>query len=150
MRVYDIEVGWQIGHEDLNIHDSPLINSLNSSQQDWVDHGTAVLGEIAGLHNTFGVTGIAYDAELWLLSDMMDSSLIPRPLASAIDIATTNARPGDVIVLPLQALGLVSGETCTCLTRSAMILKPSRSSTGMPIFPPSLLQPPKGSSWLKQ
>lgn len=110
VKVFDIEQGWQIGHEDLPITKSYLLDSSNSSQQDWVDHGTAVLGVIGGLDNGIGVTGIASDAELWMVSSVQSDDLTPRSLADAINLAVTNGLPGDVIVIPLEALGPVSDE----------------------------------------
>ncbi|MGD0003615.1 MAG: S8 family serine peptidase [Anaerolineaceae bacterium] len=110
VKVFDIEQGWQIGHEDLPITKSYLLDSSNSSQQDWVDHGTAVLGVIGGLDNGIGVTGIASDAELWMVSSAQSDDLTPRSLADAINLAVTNGLPGDVIVIPLEALGPVSDE----------------------------------------
>jgi len=108
IRVIDIEQGWTLGHEDLNISSSSLIDSSNSQEPDWVEHGTAVLGTIAALKNNYGVTGVAPDAELKMVSDLN------RPLADAINLAATKARTGDILVIPLQALGPYSGLTCTC------------------------------------
>ncbi len=117
VKVFDIEQGWQVGHEDLPITKSNLIDSANSSQQDWVDHGTAVLGVIGGIDNGIGVTGIASDAQLLMISDVQSAELAPRSLADAINLAVTNGLPGDVIVIPLEALGPISEEapdpTCT-------------------------------------
>jgi serine protease len=115
VNVYDIEQGWQIGHEDLPINKSNLINSANTSQQNWVDHGTAVLGVIgASQTNGVGVVGIAPRAALWMISSIQSSDLTPRSLADSINLAVTTGKPGDIIVLPLEALGPVSEEVSNC------------------------------------
>ena len=111
VKVFDIEQGWQIGHEDLPVTKSYLLDSANTSQQDWVDHGTAVLGVIGAVNNipnSYGVTGIASDAELWMVSSIQDADLTPRSLADAINLAVLNGVAGDIIVLPLEALGPIS------------------------------------------
>ncbi len=110
VKVFDIELGWQIGHEDLSITKSFLLDSANTSQQDWVDHGTAVLGVIGAVDNTYGMTGIASDAGLWMVSSGQSDNLTLRSLADAINLAVLNGLPGDVIVLPLEALGPESGK----------------------------------------
>ncbi len=110
VKVYDIEQGWQIGHEDLPVTKNHLLDSSNTSQQDWVDHGTAVLGVIGAQDNGFGVTGIASDANLWMVSNLQSGNQTARSLADAINLAVLNGLPGDIIVLPLEALGPVSEE----------------------------------------
>jgi serine protease len=110
VNVYDIEQGWQIGHEDLAISNSNLVDSANSSQQDWVDHGTAVLGVIGAANNGLGVNGIAPKAGLWMVSNIQDSDRSPRSLADAINLAVDTGKSGDIIVIPLEALGPVSDD----------------------------------------
>jgi hypothetical protein len=115
VRVYDVELGWQIGHEDLPVNKSYLLDSANTSQQDWVDHGTAVLGVIGASHpNGVGVIGIAPKSELWMVSSLQDADLSPRSLADAINLATVTGRPGDIIVIPLEMLGPPSSEIANC------------------------------------
>lgn len=108
VQVLDIEHGWQLDHEDLNITGDALIESANGSQLEWINHGTAVLGVIAGFKNSYGIEGIAPDAQLRMVSDL------GRPLADAINLAALNSQPGDVIVLPLALLGPRTGATCSC------------------------------------
>lgn len=111
VQLIDIEGGWQIGHEDLPIKNSSLIESANGSDRAWVDHGTAVLGIIAaepGDPNSdtnfpIGVTGIASDTYIRMVST------ISYPIADAIIKAAANLTAGDIIVLPIQAKGPQSG-----------------------------------------
>ncbi len=112
--IYDIEEGWQIGHEDLPITKSHLLESANTSQQDWVDHGTAVLGVLGAYDDGKGVTGIASDSQLWMVSNVQNDDLTTRSLADAINLAVLDGLPGDIIVLPLEALGPVSEKTANC------------------------------------
>ncbi|MDR3576758.1 MAG: carboxypeptidase regulatory-like domain-containing protein [Anaerolineaceae bacterium] len=107
VRVTDVEGGWQIGHEDLPIKAANLFAGDNSSDPNWVNHGTAVLGIIAGqgVNSNYNITGIAPKAELHMVSALsMDT-------ATAIYEATQISRSGDIIVIPMEALGPVSGDT---------------------------------------
>jgi serine protease len=118
VRVTDIELGWQIGHEDLNIkHSSLLGRSENTSQPNDIAHGTNVLGVIAGFNNGYGVTGIASDAEIKLVSNgyvVIGGTEYNYTTPDAIDLAAANSRAGDVIVIPLQVKGPDTDLTCTC------------------------------------
>ena len=108
VRVTDVEGGWQIGHEDLPITSKSLYSGSNSSDPNWVNHGTAVLGIIAaegGVDPAYDIVGIAPHAELHMVSALsMDT-------ATAIYEATLISRAGDIIVIPLEALGPASGDT---------------------------------------
>ncbi len=104
----DIEGGWQIGHEDLPIGpDSLLEGSANASDLEWINHGTAVLGIIAGRDNSYGITGIAPDTYIRMLSALGYTSI-----SQAIVAATAVLRPGDIILLPVMALGPRTAMTC--------------------------------------
>lgn len=108
VEVVDIEGGWQIGHEDLDIDDSDLLSGTNSTDPGWRNHGTAVLGEIIGYNNNYGVTGIASESEAHMVS------IFDNGTANAINIAASNLNPGDIILIELHALGPDSGLVCEC------------------------------------
>jgi hypothetical protein len=55
--VADVEYGANIHHEDLNMSQAEQINSMHPTKPDWVEHGTAVWGEIKGQNNSLGVRG---------------------------------------------------------------------------------------------
>ena len=60
MRFIDLERGWFLGHEDLP--NPKLIFNDNAADSGFItsaDHGTAVLGVIAGVDNNRGIVGIA-------------------------------------------------------------------------------------------
>ena len=96
----DIEGGWNAKHEDLpgdritHVSGAPIIDAS------WRAHGTAVLGEIAGVPNGKGVTGIAPNVERIFTSSIGNS----EP-AEAIDAAAHALRPGDVLLVELQGYG---------------------------------------------
>ncbi len=100
IKVVDIEGNWNQTHEDLhggidNFH----IAGNRINDQGWLDHGTAVLGEIAADSNTFGMTGIAFEVNLGTVSIGSMST------ASAITTAINNSDTGDVILIELHAPG---------------------------------------------
>ena len=66
------------------------------------DHGTAVMGELMGKNNAYGVTGIAYDATIKMSPACMDSACSDYDPANAINTARLNTRVGDVILIEQQ------------------------------------------------
>lgn len=105
VQVIDVEAGWQIDHEDLPITSSSLIESGNSSDPNFVAHGTAVLGVIGARNEAVpsGMIGIASQASLRMVSN------ITFWTPDAILKAAAYSRPGDIIVIPIQMLGPLSG-----------------------------------------
>ena len=101
MSFVDVEYSWQQDHEDLKVPASRVIKSgtpfdfFNNT-----DHGTAVLGEIVGLKNAYGVTGIA-PAAITKLSPAETKEGGYDP-ANAILLASNSLDPGDVIVIEQQ------------------------------------------------
>jgi hypothetical protein len=106
--VADIEGGWQIGHEDLDIHNADLLSGTNSATPAWREHGTAVLGEIIGTKNGYGISGIANQAKARMVSIFGNST------ANAINIAADNLDPGDIMLIELHAPGPASSAECVC------------------------------------
>jgi serine protease len=109
MSFVDVEYSWQLDHEDLKIPASRVIKS--GTPYDYfnnTDHGTAVLGEIVGLKNAYGVTGIAPAAMTKLSpAETKENGYDP---ATAILLASNSLNPGDVIVIEQQYP--VCGGTC--------------------------------------
>jgi hypothetical protein len=90
----------------------PAPNLPTFSNGDPADHGTAVLGILAGRRNGFGITGIAPLAELGFVSQWAwQSGFWPfggfsfNDAFGAVNIALAAARAGDVIVLEMQTSG---------------------------------------------
>lgn len=96
VKVIDIEWGWNFTHEDLVVNQGGVIAGVNAASK---DHGTAVLGEISGDVNTFGITGISPDAHISAVS------LQSYGTAQAIRIAADALRPGDIILLEVHRAG---------------------------------------------
>ncbi|SYZ73313.1 Serine protease, subtilase family (modular protein) [Candidatus Zixiibacteriota bacterium] len=95
VKIIDIEFGWNDTHEDLGQALGKII--VGGGGPD--DHGTAVLGEMIATNNGFGVTGIAYGADVGMVS------VATLDLASAIMTAIDNLNPGDLILIELHAPG---------------------------------------------
>ena len=96
VRIIDIEWGWNFTHEDLLQNQAGVIAGNNSPNN---DHGTAVIGEIGGDRNSFGITGISPDATVQAIS------LTTIPTAQAITMAADRLNPGDVILLEVHRAG---------------------------------------------
>ncbi|MBA3459827.1 MAG: S8 family serine peptidase [Deltaproteobacteria bacterium] len=96
----DIEGGWNAAHEDLPGHRIEHAGGIPIDDRSWRAHGTAVLGEVVGLDNGKGVTGIAPDVE-----KVFTSSIGGTTVAGAIDTAASRLRAGDVLLIELQSTG---------------------------------------------
>ncbi|MGI9019419.1 MAG: PKD domain-containing protein [Solirubrobacterales bacterium] len=102
VEIIDIERAWQFTHEDLSKADGALIANGTPQLPADNDHGTAVIGEMVGDANTFGVTGAADQADLGLVNRLNDEN---TSLATAIDVARMNLVAGDVMIIEVQIDG---------------------------------------------
>ncbi len=97
----DIEYSWNLDHLDLPpvglIGPAPLDPFLDKN------HGTAVLGEIVGQPNGFGVTGIAPDSSPFIVAAYTFGS--GYDLTTAILRALTTLPPGSIILIEQQTVG---------------------------------------------
>lgn len=101
-----LERGLNASHEDLASPSSWSGEVVN------LDHGTAVLGEIIGRHNGFGVSGMAPDTEVHV---SIFGTGEPYPVvADAISALARHLEAGDVLLIEYHAQGPESGETCEC------------------------------------
>jgi hypothetical protein len=97
VRLIDIEGAWLWTHEDLP---DPFVDiGVHTNNYSWRQHGTAVLGVVAGMDNGYGVTGIVPDCEVGA------SSVWETSPAEAILAAADTLAPGDVILIELHAPG---------------------------------------------
>ncbi|RKH49289.1 peptidase S8 [Corallococcus sp. AB049A] len=105
IRFVDIEGGWRTTHEDM----PGLFTQLGAQYNDlgWRNHGTAVLGEIVGTANGYGVTGIAHGATAGV-------SAASQGTAAAIANAAAAVGRGGVILIELHAQGPADSTPCTC------------------------------------
>jgi serine protease len=108
VKVVDIEGGWRTTHEDM----PTLFRQIGTQYNDigWRNHGTAVLGEIVGVANAYGVTGIANQAQAGV------SSIGSQSTATAISQAASAVGLGGVILIELHSQGPSDGTACTCNT----------------------------------
>lgn len=97
--VVDIEYGWVLDHEDLELTPNAQVSGYQPVGRD-ADHGTAVLGVVGGKNNAYGVTGIAPGASI----RVEPAETIERgpDVADAISRATAVLDVGDVILIQQQ------------------------------------------------
>ncbi len=106
VKVYDVEGAWQLNHEDFPTSVTNLRAHYND--QNWLDHGTAVLGMLGSKNNAAGITGLVSNATFGV------SSFNAVGIAEAISSAATNAGAGGVILLEMQQGGGPATSPCTC------------------------------------
>lgn len=106
VRIVDVEGAWQSTHEDL----PALFHAGGTLFADvsWRNHGTAVLGEMVGAANSYGVSGIANGAQAGY------ESIGSQSPASAIEAGARAAADGGVILIELHAPGPSRGTACIC------------------------------------
>ena len=95
--VIDVEGAWLWAHEDLPAPVADLGQHID--ELSWRNHGTAVMGEIRGTDNGFGVTGITPDCMVG--NSSIGGSNTAAALAAAIEVLS----PGDLILIELHAPG---------------------------------------------
>lgn len=97
VKLIDIEGAWLWSHEDLK--PSFFEGGTQIADANWRNHGTAVLGEMVGQPQGFGINGICSDLEVGAVS-IGDLSV-----AAAIDLASSAVAPGDLFLIELHAPG---------------------------------------------
>lgn len=102
--VVDIEYNWNLDHEDLELPASTKIDPETIDDpfpEDEGSHGTAVLGQIGGLKNKYGVEGLAAGAKIMVApTNTVQSGF---SVARAIGVATGKLKKGDAILIEQQA-----------------------------------------------
>jgi len=98
----DIEYDWRDTHEDLESALGQFYCSTPNFAQE-IEHGTAVIGEIIGGDNGYGITGIANQVDLGLVTHTPNGS--SYNVAQAIECATGLMGPGDVMLVEAQTIG---------------------------------------------
>jgi hypothetical protein len=107
----DVEWDWQTEHEDLNAPE--ILNPPGLGDIGYRNHGTAVLGEVVGCDNGFGITGIANGVTARMVNWSNTGDTWPIA-AAAYNLAASYLYPGEVFLIEQHALGPSSGETCEC------------------------------------
>ncbi len=96
--ICDVEGGWNLSHSDLPT--VKLIGGSPLTDPEWVNHGTAVLGEMVSVANPFGTVGICHDARAVAQSAFMDNTF---NASAAIDNAASKLHAGDVMLVELHS-----------------------------------------------
>lgn len=102
--VVDVEYNWVLGHEDLELPASAQLGGetiVDPFPSEQGSHGTAVLGQIGGKRNGYGVTGITPAATL-KVSPSNTAEFGYNSVARAIGIAKDALQAGDVILIEAQ------------------------------------------------
>lgn len=108
VRIVDVEGAWRTTHEDL-----PGLFRIGGAQINdlsWRNHGTAVLGEMVGVPNGLGVTGMAFGAQAGV------EGIANQSTASAITNAALAVGEGGVVLIELHRSGPPNSSPCTCNT----------------------------------
>lgn len=99
--IVDIEYEWRDTHEDL---EAALGGKICWTPKGaWIDHGTAVLGEVIAGDNAYGVTGIVNRARVGMATQ--DPVGLSNSVARAINCAASHMQAGDVMLLEAQTTG---------------------------------------------
>jgi hypothetical protein len=93
--IIDCEWGWHFDHEDLTGNQGGIVVGTGSTDR---NHGTAVLGEISGDRNAYGITGICPDA-------VISAAAFSGPTAGTIRSAADRLGAGDLILLEIHRPG---------------------------------------------
>ena len=99
--VTDIEYSWRTGHEDLD--GAIAAQRCGTPSTQYIEHGTAVMGELFAGRNGYGTTGIVYQATPRFATDLPNGG--SYSVAAAIDCATDFMAPGDVMLVEAQTYG---------------------------------------------
>ncbi len=101
VRIVDIEGNWNRRHEDLPKKIS-LLGGDPIPDIGWINHGTAVLGEMVSKPNDDGAAGISYRARAAVHSAVINGVF---NTGQAIRNVTKKLKAGDVILIELQGTG---------------------------------------------
>jgi len=96
----DLEYSWNLSHNDLNT--PTLVGGTPTDPFNDDNHGTAVLGELAGLANGWGVTGIAYNGTFYVAAVNVNNV---QNISTAITNAINATFSGDIILIEQQTPG---------------------------------------------
>jgi subtilisin family serine protease len=98
--IADCETGWTDDHEDLIGKAAGNYIGLTPLHYPW-DHGTAVLGELVGEDNGFGVKGICHGADIRMSTHQGSSANFATAIQAAVDAVGV----GDAVVIEIQCSG---------------------------------------------
>ncbi len=101
--IVDLEYGWNLFHQDLPAITIVVPAGLTPSDPfNDSNHGTAVLGELVSLNNSFGTIGMPFDAEARVAPV---SFTVGYLLNTAFQNALTGLSAGDLVLFEQQMVG---------------------------------------------
>ncbi len=101
MQYIDVELAWTVNHEDFLSGNCFYVGGATQNPG-YETHGTAVLGEILGQNNGFGVNGFAPAVQFGVVAVTVGEwPVVPQYFQEAVD----HLRPGDVWLIELQMPG---------------------------------------------
>ena len=103
VRIIDVERAWHFLHEDLLSSTGGLVSGYPPADVHMEKHGTAVLGILSADRNSFGVSGVAPDANVRAVSTFDAAGV--EDTASAIMQAASFLGAGDIMLLEMHRLG---------------------------------------------
>lgn len=109
VKIADIEYYFHPNHEDLCgvIEEAGVTIPDFVIDNGWDNHGTAVIGILNGLENTYGVTGLVPDAQMYFFPEF--DAFTGGRRATAITNASATFDAGDILVLEMQTFGVGGG-----------------------------------------
>lgn len=96
LRVVDVETAWVVDHEDAPTY----VSTSGVNYFPFRYHGAAVSGEIAGVENAYGMTGIAPAVEFSIASPNTAGDIYNLP--DGVQRAYNQSRIGDIILIEQQ------------------------------------------------
>lgn len=98
VKFIDVELCWTEDHEDFTFANNFYVGGA-AQDPSYETHGTAVLGEVIGVHNGFGVSGFAPDVQYGVVAVTVGEwPEVPHYFQEAVD----NLDTGDVWLIELQ------------------------------------------------
>ncbi|RKY18775.1 MAG: hypothetical protein DRQ55_12425 [Planctomycetota bacterium] len=104
--VADCETGWTDDHEDVAASLAGQHVGFTPAPYPW-DHGTAVMGELFGGDNGFGVRGICHAADGLMSTHSPVGG--PQNIPGAVANGAAAVGPGDALVIEIQCYGSPPG-----------------------------------------
>lgn len=113
IEIHEVEYGWRASHEDLvdvDLHPEPgqtvAADALKAGLAP--EHGTATVGMLVAPHNDYGIDGLVPAASIYTYPEWTEEEGLRRH--AAIASAISNAQPGDVVMLQMQAQDSGTGQ----------------------------------------
>lgn len=105
--IADVEGSWNVNHHDLKRAKEKRIDG-HMLGGIWLEHGTAVVGQLVGSRNGYGITGISHKSKIRMFSigRMNDKGKVITNVPDAVYQAATALNAGDVMVIEVQYSGV--------------------------------------------